>query len=98
MEKIRQDKRLIEFIKNYYNYDTKKIIACICSGTQLLISAQIIKGKKISGYYSIKDDIQNAGAIYVDEPAVTDDNIITTSHYKYLGPWMKKTIEVLNSR
>ena len=93
---LRQNKQIIDFIVEFNKM--KKIIASICHGPQLLISAQIVKGKKISGYYSIKDDIQNAGAIYVDEPAVADDNIITTSHYKYLGQWMKKTIEVLNSK
>lgn len=92
MEKIRQDKRLIEFIKNYYHFDDKKIIACICSGAQLLISAQIVKGKKISGYYSMKDDIINAGASYIDEEVVYDDRIFTTAHYKDMGPWMKAAI------
>ena len=93
---LRQSKKVINFIVEFNRM--KKTIASICHGPQLLISAQIVKGKKISGYYSIKDDIQNAGAIYVDEPAVIDNNIITTSHYKYLGQWMKKTIEVLNDR
>ncbi|MBC85499.1 MAG: hypothetical protein CL454_11665 [Acidimicrobiaceae bacterium] len=44
MEKIRQEKKLISFISEFYKQD--KIIACICSGAQLLISAKIIKGKK----------------------------------------------------
>ena len=46
MEKIRQNKKLINFISEFYNLDDKKVIACICSGTQLLISAKIVKGKK----------------------------------------------------
>ena len=45
MEKIRQDKRLIEFIKNFYYFDNKKIIACIRGGHSTLISAKIVKGK-----------------------------------------------------
>ena len=90
MEKIRQDKRLINFITDFYNED--KVIACICSGAQLLISAKIVKGKKIAGYYSMQDDITNAGAIYTDEPAVIDGKIITTAHYKDMGPWMKSVL------
>ena len=39
------------------------------------------------------DDLINAGAIYTDEPAVVDKNIITTAHYKDMGPWMKAAIE-----
>lgn len=93
MEKIRQNNKLIQFIKDFYNYDNKKIIACICSGAQLLISAKIVKNKKISGYYSMKDDIINAGAIYTDKEVVYDQRIFTTAHYKDMGPWMKAAIE-----
>ena len=90
MEKVRQNKNIINFISNFYNEN--KIIGCICSGAQLLISAKIVKGKKISGYYSMKDDIINAGAEYEDLPAVIDQRIITTAHYKDLGPWMKAVL------
>ena len=70
----------------------KKIIACICSGAQLLISAKVVNKRKIAGYYSMKDDLINAGAIYTDEPAVVDDNIVTTAHYKDMGPWMREVL------
>ena len=53
-----------------------------------------MKGRKISGYYSIKDDINNAGAVYTDEPAVVDGNIVTTAHYKDLGIWMKTALDL----
>ena len=89
MEYMRQDQDIIQFISDFNS--SGKTIASICHAAQLLISAKIVKGKKISGYYSIKDDINNAGAIYTDEPAVVDGNIISTAHYKDLGPWMKKT-------
>ena len=91
MEKIRLEKKLINFISEFYKKD--KVIACICSGVQLMISAKIVKGKKISGYYSLEDDITNAGAIYTDKDAVVDGKIITTAHYKDIGPWMKSTLK-----
>ncbi len=94
MEKVRQNKDIIKFISEFDK--AKKIIACICSGAQLLISAKVVKGRKISGYYSMEDDLVNAGAIYTDNPAVIDDNIITTAHYKDMGPWMKAVIGKLN--
>ena len=75
-----------------------KVIACICSGVQLLISAKIVKGKKIAGYYSLEDDITNAGAIYTDKPAVIDSKIITTAHYKDMGPWMKATLSFFSEK
>ena len=94
MEKIRQEKRLINFINNFHKKG--KVIACICSGVQLLISAKIVKGRKIAGYYSLEDDITNAGAIYTDLPSVIDGKIITTAHYKDMGPWMKSVLSFFN--
>jgi len=94
MEKVRQNKDIIKFISDFDKQ--KKIIACICSGAQLLISAKIVKGRKIAGYYSMKDDLINAGAEYTDLPAVVDQNIVTTAHYKDMGPWMKTVIQLIN--
>ena len=91
MEKVRQNKDIIKFISDFNK--EKKIIACICSGAQLLISAKVVKDRKISGYYSMMDDLVNAGAIYTDLPAVIDENIITTAHYKDMGPWMREVIK-----
>ncbi len=90
MEYLRQDKEILKFIADFHG--AGKIIASICHGAQLLISANVVKGNKISGYYSIKDDINNAGATYVDAPAVVDDKIVTSPHYKHLGPWMKEVL------
>jgi protease I len=96
MEKVRQNKDIIKFISDFDK--EKKIIACICSGAQLLISAKVVKGRKIAGYYSMKDDLINAGANYTDLPAVIDDNIITTAHYKDMGPWMKEVVKKLGEQ
>lgn len=90
MEKLRQEEEVIKTVKAFY--EKGKVIASTCHGAQLLISAGIAKGKKISGYYSIKDDINNAGGTYVDAPVVVDGKLVTSPHYKYLGDWMKATL------
>jgi protease I len=93
LEYLRQEKDVLKFISEW---DAKnKIIACICHGAQLLISAGVVKGRDISGYYSIKDDINNAGANYVDAPAVVSRNIVTSPHYKHMGPWMQKSLSLV---
>ena len=92
MEYMRQDVDILKFISDFNS--TGKTIASICHAAQLLISSKIVKGRKISGYYSIKDDINNAGAVYTDEPAVVDGNIVTTAHYKDLGIWMKTALDL----
>ena len=92
MEYMRQDVEILKFISDFNS--SGKTIASICHAAQLLISSKIVKGRKISGYYSIKDDINNAGAFYTDEPAVVDGNIVTTAHYKDLGIWMKTALDL----
>ena len=95
MELLRLDNNAIEIVKKFNQKN--KLIAAICSGTMMLISANIIKGKKVTGYYAWKQDIVNAGGIFVDEPSVEDSNIITSPHYKYNGEWMKLVIAKLKN-
>ncbi len=94
MEILRLDDSAIKTIKEFYNQN--KIIAATCSAVMMLISAKIIKDKKVAGYYAWKDDVENAGAIFVDEPCVIDKNIVTSPHYKYVGEWMKGLISLTN--
>jgi protease I len=92
LEKVRQEKKVIDFVKEW---DSRgKIIASTCHGAQLLISAKVVSGRNLSGYYSIKDDIENAGAKYIDAQFVIDRNIISSPHYKHMGPWMREAIRL----
>jgi protease I len=91
LEKLRQEKQVIKFISEFNKLN--KPISSTCHGAQLMISAKIVKGRKIAGYYSLEDDINNAGAEYSREPVVVSDNIISSPHYDHMGAWMKATIE-----
>jgi len=93
MEYMRQDNEILRYISAF-----PFTIGSICHGAQLLISAGLVRGKKISGYYSIKDDITNAGGMYLDAPFVTDGRIVTSPHYKHLGPWMKEVLRVASGK
>ena len=92
--RVRQIKEVLDFVKAMH--DKGKIISSICHGPWIMISAGIVRGKKISGYIAIKDDIINAGAEYVDAPVVIDGNIVTSPHYKYNGDWMRETLKKFN--
>ena len=92
LEKLRQEKSALDLILEWNNRG--KVIACICHGAQMLISAKVVEGRNISGYYSIRDDIINAGAEYVDDKAVVDKNIVSCPHYKWMGPWLKTAIDL----
>lgn len=94
MEYLRQDQNILNIIKQFHNKGI--LIGSICHGAQLLISAKIVQNKNLTGYYSLKDDINNAGANFIDAPFVKDQNIISSPHYKYLGNWMKAVLQEFN--
>mgnify|MGYP001577863637 CR=1 FL=1 len=86
-DRMRQVPEILEFVRRMHKQ--KKIVSAFCHGPWVLISAGIVKGKKIAGYIGIKDDINNAGATYTDLPAVIDGNIITARHPRDVGDLMK---------
>jgi protease I len=93
-DRVRQIKEVLTFVKAMN--DKHKVISAICHGPWVMISAGIIKGRKITGYVGIKDDIINAGAEYIDAPVMVDGNIVTSPHYKYNGDWMRETLKKFN--
>ncbi len=72
---LRRYPQIVSFIKEIEKQ--KKIVAAICHGGWLLVSADIVRGKKATCFYAIKDDLIAAGASYVDEETVVDGNLIT---------------------
>jgi len=76
-------------------YEKNKIIAAICHGPQVLISAGIVRGKSITSYAAVRDDLINAGANYEDSPVVIDGNIITSRVPDDLPDFCLKIIEKL---
>ena len=93
LEKLRQEKQVINFISEWNKRG--KVIASTCHGAQLLISAKVVAGRKVSAYYSLEDDVNNAGATYVNEPVVVDGNLVTSPHYDHMGIWMKTAIDMV---
>ena len=70
-----------------------KIIASICHGPWVLISSDIVKGRDMTSYHTMKDDLINAGANYLDEAVVVDNGIITSRSPKDLDAFNAKIIE-----
>ncbi len=77
-EKLRNHPAVIHLVKDAM--DSGKIIASICHGAQILISANVLKGRKATCFSAIKDDIIAAGAKYLDQSVVVDGNLITSRH------------------
>ena len=66
----------VEFTRRFV--ESGKPVGSICHGPQLLISADVLKGRTVTSVNKIRDDIKNAGGNYVDEELVVDDNLITS--------------------
>ena len=76
-------------------YQKGKVVAAICHAGWVLISAGILKGKKVTGVVAIKDDLINAGANYVDEEIVRDGNLITSRKPDDLPAFCREIIDAL---
>ena len=74
-DKMRLHESMVDLVKTAHN--AGKIIAAICHGPQLLISADIVRGRQVTSWPSIAVDLRNAGAVWFDAPVVRDGNIIT---------------------
>lgn len=77
-DRLRRYREVLRFVKTAF--DEGKIVASICHGPSVLISAGVLRGKRLTCFYSIKDDVVNAGADYVDREVVVDGNLITSRH------------------
>lgn len=95
-EILRLDNNIIELVKSHLLEN--KLIAAICHGPQVLISAKTpnINGADMTGYIGIKDDINNAGFNYINNSVVKDHHIITANHYNANAEFIKTILESLN--
>lgn len=73
-----------------------KMVAAICHAGWVLVSAGILKGKRVTGIFSIKDDLVNAGATYVDAEVVRDGNLITSRKPDDLPAFCREMVDALS--
>lgn len=95
-DRMRVNKELVEIIKEANRKG--KIIAAVCHGPQMLIEADIIRGKKATCWKSVVTDLKNAGATFVDKSAVIDGNIVTSRSVEDLPDFCRETIKLLKKR
>lgn len=94
-DRLRRHKEILDFVRRMSEKD--KLVAAICHGAWVLISAGITKGRRMTCFFSIKDDLVNAGAKYVDEPVVVDGRLITSRQPGDLPEFCKAIIRLLQS-
>jgi len=92
-DRLRRSADVLELVRSID--EAGKPLAAICHAGWVLISAGVIKGRRLTGYHSIKDDLVNAGADYVDEPLVTSGNLITSRGPADLPVWVRAFVEAV---
>lgn len=90
-DKLRRNKDAIKFVKHFF--EEKKPVAAICHAPQILIDAEVVKGRKMTSFSSIKKDLLNAGANWVDEEVVVDQGFVTSRNPGDLPAFNLKLIE-----
>ncbi len=92
-DRMRRDAAMVQLVKDAINQG--KLVAAICHAGWLLCSTGVLSGRRATSFFSIKDDMVNAGADWVDEEVVVDDNLITSRTPKDLPAYLRAVIEHL---
>ena len=92
-DKLRREAKVLSLTREFFQQG--KLVAFICHGGWIPISAKILGGKRTTGSAGIKDDLENAGALWVNEPVVIDGNLISSRTPKDLAPFAKAMVDFL---
>jgi protease I len=92
-DKLRRDPKILSLTRQFF--EAGKLVAFICHGGWIPISAGILRGKRATGSIGIKDDLMNAGALWFDEPVVVDGNLISSRTPRDLPLFAKAMIDFL---
>jgi protease I len=88
---LRADPKAVQFVRDFFA--SGKPVGAICHGPWLLIEAGVIEGCRATSYHSIKTDMKNAGANWVDEPVVVDKGLVTSRKPDDIPAFSEKLIE-----
>jgi len=90
-DNLRTNEDALVFIRDFFKQS--KIVAAICHGPQSLINAEVVEGRTMTSYPSIKKDLENAGALWVDKEVVVDEGFVTSRTPDDLPAFNDKLIE-----
>jgi len=90
-DNLRTNEDALEFVRDFFNQ--KKPVAAICHAAWTLINADVVKGREMTSYHTIRKDLENAGAKWVDKEVVVDSGFVTSRNPDDLPAFNKKVIE-----
>ncbi|MDG5490768.1 type 1 glutamine amidotransferase [Psychroserpens sp. SPM9] len=88
---LRRNKMAVDFVKSFF--ENKKPVAAICHAPWLLAEADVLKGRQVTSFNSIKTDIENAGAHWLDQEVVVDEGLVTSRSPEDLPAFNAKLVE-----
>ncbi|HEX7675409.1 MAG TPA: type 1 glutamine amidotransferase domain-containing protein [Bdellovibrio sp.] len=91
-DKLRDDENVVQFVQKFV--DAGKPIAAICHGPQTLIETGMLRGRKMTSYHSLRTDMFNAGADWMDTEVVVDNGLVTSRKPDDIPAFNAKMIEV----
>ena len=92
-DKLRRDPQVLALTREFF--EQGKLVAFICHGGWIPISARILNGRRATGSLGIKDDLENAGAVWVDEAVVIDGNLVSSRTPRDLPAFARAMVDVL---
>lgn len=92
-DNLRIDPVAVEFVRKFV--ESGKTVLLICHAPQLLVTAGALRGRRVAGWPSIRVDIENAGAEYVDEPVVEDGNLLSSRRPEDIPAFVKASLKRL---
>ncbi len=95
-DKLRRSKTVLNFVKRMF--DDGKLVAAICHGAWVPISAGIVKGRTMTCFFGIKDDLVNAGAKYVDQSVAVDGHLVSSRTPDDLPDFCKAIISLFSGK
>jgi len=90
-DSLRTDEYAVRFVREFF--DAGKPVAAICHAPWMLVEADVVRGRKLTSFWSIKTDVKNAGGKWVDEEVVLDGNLVTSRSPKDIPAFNKTLLE-----
>ena len=88
---LRMNENAVKFVRAFF--EQSKPVSAICHGPWLLIEADVVRGRKLTSYPSIRTDIENVGGEWSDEPVIVDQGLVTSRHPGDIQPFTDKMLE-----